>query len=178
MFLQMLSKFCGTLERFVTFCADKNPPSTVLLLMKLQFCWVAKILAAAHAVVGFLFTMYELVTNKTGSHGKCHATFCALMGPHSAVNGFMLGQVGGLCETLGAHRADKRTHPSVDFLVLCHAAGQGKPLLTVGAGEGSFSQVLTLVALQSKGFIEGLAAVRAWEGLVIGVHVPLMLPQV
>lgn len=34
------------------------------------------------------------------------------------------------------------------------------------------------MALQGEGFVEGLATVRAWEGLVIGVHVSFMLPQV
>ncbi len=100
------------------------------------------------------------------------------MGPHSAVNGHMLSQVGGLCEALGAHRADVWTHSHVDLLVLGHSTGQSEGLPTVRAGERSFSQVLPLVTLQREGFIEGLATVRAWEGLVIGVHVPLMLSQV
>ena len=90
----------------------------------------------------------------------------------------MLCQVGGLCETLSAHRADVRTHSLVDLLVLYHATGQSEGLATVGAGERSFSQVLSLVTLQGQGFIEGLTTVRAWEGLVIGVHVPFMLSQV
>lgn len=34
------------------------------------------------------------------------------------------------------------------------------------------------MALQGQGFIKSLATVCAGEGLVVGVHVPLVLPQV
>jgi len=90
----------------------------------------------------------------------------------------MLGQVGGFCETLGAHGTDIWTYSSVDFLMLRQAAGQCECFPTVGAGEGPLSQVFTLMTLQGEGFIEGLTTVRAGERLVVGVHVPLMLPQV
>lgn len=38
--------------------------------------------------------------------------------------------------------------------------------------------MLALVAFQGERLVEGLATVRTWERLVVGVHVPLMLPQV
>lgn len=139
---------------------------------------MAKALAAACAGVAFLFTVDALMANEAGSHGESHAALFALVWPHSAVNGLVLGQVGGLCETLGAHRADVWTHSCVDLLVLYHATGQSECLPTVRAGERSFSQVLPLMALQGEGFIEGLVTMQAWEGLVIGMHVPLMLSQV
>lgn len=115
--------------------------------MKLQFRWMAKVLAAPWATVGFLFIVDELVANQARSHGKCHTTLCTLIRPHAAVNGLVLGQVGGLCETLGAHRADIWTHSGVDFLVLRHTTGQGKCLPTVRAGEGPFSKMLSLMTL-------------------------------
>lgn len=174
----MLCKLCSTLEGFVTLHTHKDPSSAGLLLVKLQRGQVTEVLAAARAAVGFLFIVDVLVTNKAGSHGKRHAALGALVGSLSAVNGLVLGQVGGLREALGAHRADVRTHSPVDLLVLCHATGQSKGLPAVGTGERSFSQVLTLMSFQREGFIKGLATVRAWEGLVVGVHVPLMLSQV
>lgn len=174
----MLCKLCGTLERLVTLHADKDPPSTGLLLVELQRGEVAEALAAARAAVALLLTVDVLMTNEAGSHGKSHAALFALVWPHSAVNGLVLRQVGGLCETLGAHRAGVRTHSCVDLLVLCHATGQGERHPTVGAGERSFSQVLPLMTLQGEGFVEGLATVRARERLVVGVHVPLVLAQV
>lgn len=64
---------------------------------------MAKVPAADCAVVWFLFIVDILVANETGSHGKRHAALCTLIGPCSAVNGLVLGQIGGLCETLGAH---------------------------------------------------------------------------
>ena len=87
---------------------------------------MAEVLAADCAVVGFLFIVDVLVTNKARSHGKRHATLCALIGPRSSVNGLVLGEVGGLCETLGAHRADVWTHSRVDLLVLCSFELMGK----------------------------------------------------
>lgn len=174
----VLSELRGTLEGLVTLHADKDPSSTRLLLVELQCGRVTKVLAAARAVVGFLLTVDVLVTHEARCHGERHAALCALVGPRAAVNGLVLGQVGRLGEALGAHRADVRTNPRVDLLVLCHPTGQSEGFAAVGAGERPLSQVLPLVALQGEGLIEGLAAVRAWEGLVIGVHVPLMLPQV
>lgn len=111
-------------------------------------------------------------------HRKRHAALFALVGPLSAVNGLVLAQVGGLCETFGAHGANERTHPCVDLLVLRHTTGQSKRLSAVGAAERPRSQVLTLVTLQGERFIEGLATMSAREGFVIDVHVPLVLPQV
>lgn len=128
--------------------------------------------------MGFLFIVDVLVTNEARGHGKRHAALFTLMRPCSAVNGLVLGQVGRLGETLGTHRADVGTHSCVDLLVLCHTTGQSEGFPTVGAGERSLSQVLPLMTLQGEGFIEGLATVRAREGLVIGMHVPLMLSQV
>lgn len=139
---------------------------------------MAEVLAAARAAVGFLFIVDVLVTNEAGNHGERHAALCALVWPLPAVNGLVLGQVGGLCETLGAHGADERTHPCVDLLVLRHATFQSEGLPAVGAAERPLSQVLTLVTLQGEGFIEGLATLRAREGLVVGVDVPLVLSQV
>lgn len=174
----MLSQLCGALERLVALHADKDPPSARLLLVKLQHGQEAKALAAARAAVGFLFTVDVLVPHEAGGHGKRHAALGALMGPRSAVNGLVLGQVGRLREALGAHRADVRTNSGVALLVLCHATGQSEGFATVGAGERPLSKVLPLVALQGEGFVEGLATVRAGEGLVVGMHVPLVLPQV
>lgn len=128
--------------------------------------------------MGFLFIVDVLVTNKARGHGKRHAALFALMRPCSAVNGLVFSQVGRLGETLGAHGADVRTHSRVDLLVLRHTTGQGEGFPTVGAGERSLTQVLALMTLQGEGFIEGLATVCAREGLVIGMHVPLMLSQV
>jgi len=63
-FQHVLRKLCGTLKRLVTLYADKDPPSTGLLLVKLQLCNVAEVFAADRAAVGLLFIVYELVTNQ------------------------------------------------------------------------------------------------------------------
>lgn len=174
----MLCKLGGTQKRPVTLHTDKDPPSAGLLLVQRQLCHVAEVLAAARAAVGFLVVVDELVPNQTGGHGERHATLRTLMRPHAAVNGLMLCQVGRFREALGTDGADVWTHSHVDFLVFGHATGQGECFPTVRTGERSFSQVLPLVALQGKGLVEGLPTVCAWEGLVVGVHVSLMLSQV
>lgn len=177
-FHHMLFKFCGTLKRFVALYADKDPPSARLLLVELQLCDLAEVLAAAGAAVWLLVVVNELVAYQAGSHGKCHTALPTLVRPDSAVDGFVLCQVGGFRETLGAHGANKRTYSHVDFLVLHHAAGQSEGFPTVGTGEGSFPEMLPLVAFQGERFVEGLATVCAWERLVVGVHVPLVLSQI